>query len=72
MRNKPQINEQSKILIKKKGMNFDERVKNSQLKKEQNLLTLKEKFRNFEEENNLIFHPKINNKSCLNIKDAWL
>jgi hypothetical protein len=51
-------------------MNFDERVKNSQLKKEQNLLTLKEKFRNIEEENNLIFHPKINNKSCLNIKES--
>jgi len=58
------------LLIKKKGMDFNDRVKNSQLQKEQNLLILKEKFRNKEEENNLIFHPKINKKSSLNIKES--
>ena len=51
-------------------MDFNDRVKNSQLQKEQNLLILKEKFRNKEEENNLIFHPKINKKSSLNIKES--
>jgi hypothetical protein len=51
-------------------MDFNDRVKNSQLQKEQNLLILKEKFRNKEEENNLIFHPKINKKSCLRFRKA--
>jgi len=58
------------LLIKKNGMDFNDRVKNSLQQKEQNLLMLKEKYRNVEEENNLIFHPKINNKSSLNIKGS--
>lgn len=51
-------------------MDFNDRVKNSLQQKEHNLLMLKEKYRNVEEENNLIFHPKINNKSSLNIKGS--